>query len=193
MFIQQIVCIEHQKGIVILISIILRNVVEGKIQCVSFAHLLRIAALIDHSAHLPCDLCGVVGAVIRNHKDVHQLTGIALLLNASNQIRQHHPFIARSNDHTKAVQNRRLLWGVVLFEQDNQDIYELIQVAYGQKYKYKQIDMPYVFFHLKNSPFLLQNSYFNHTIIEYTMNMKKNNDLLLNILHIPNISAFWKK
>ena len=165
MFIQQIVCIKHQKGIVILISVILRNAVEGKIQCVSFADLLWIAALIDHSAHLPRDLRGVVGAVIRDHKDVHQLTGIALLLNASNQIRQHHPFIARSNDHAKAVQNRRLLWGVVLFEQDNQDIYELIQVAYGQKYKYKQIDMPYVFFHLKNSPFLLQNSYFNYTII----------------------------
>ncbi len=59
-FIQQIVCIKHQKGIVILISVILRNAVEGKIQCVSFADLLWIAALIDHSAHLPRDLRGVV-------------------------------------------------------------------------------------------------------------------------------------
>ena len=57
MFIQQIVRIKHQKGIVILISVILRNAVERKIQRVSFADLLRIVALIDHSAHLPRNLC----------------------------------------------------------------------------------------------------------------------------------------
>ena len=93
-----------------------------KIQRVALAYVDVVEPLVYHRAVPPCDGGGVVGAVVRRHKDGEQGGVIRLLPEAVQQPADDGGFVPRRDEHGVAVGRRRAGEGALLPGQHQRDI-----------------------------------------------------------------------
>ena len=141
MRVEQIVRVENKKGVIVIVAVILRDAPESKIQRVAFADLLLVEPLVHLCPQLTRDPGSVVGAVIRHHKNIHQFARIGLVLDAANQVANHHAFVAGGNQHAVPVKDAgQILFLFIPLEKYNRDIDYLIQITHRQDDKDQQVN-----------------------------------------------------
>ena len=147
--VEEVIRVEDQISVVVLFSVILEDLVEEIVQRVPLSDLFGRKTLVYYGSGFARTLRRVVGAVVRADERVDQLGGVVLLFDAVDQIVYDVAFVTGGDYYRIAVS---VVGGVFLrlFDQRDQNIYELISVAYREEDRKDQIYNEQIFHFYEN-------------------------------------------
>ena len=147
--VEQVIRVEDQIGVVVLFSVIFEDLVEEIVKRMPLSDLFGRKTLVHDGSGFARTLRRVVGAVVRADERVDQLGGVILLFDAVDQIVYYVALVTGGDYHRITVS---VVGGVFLrlFDQRDQNVYELICVAYREEDRKDQIYNEQIFHFYEN-------------------------------------------
>ena len=122
------------------VSEIAFNRAHKRVEGISLSDKLPVLPFIDDSTAFPCDLRGIVGAVVGNDEHGYQLGGVCLLFYAVKEVAYDKRLVSCRDKTGKFMRCSFRIFLFVLSENDHRDVNKLIEITKQEHCPDNEID-----------------------------------------------------